>query len=272
VHPLERMRYVARSAGPVDAIVAAEAASTLADVARLDATGLLPACRRLIDHHPTSGLAWWLSARVLAAAEPVAAARAALRLLEADPTPDLLADALPEEATILVVGWPDTVTAALRQRGDLEVLVVDAGGEGAMLVRALGQAGSSASLIPDRGMAAAATVAGVVLIEALAAGPDGLLAAAGSHAVAAVAHQAGVDVWGVLGAGRLLPGPLWLALLERLDGSGAEPWDRDVEVVPATLLSRVIGGYAGGEDNSAPLEVLGRPDCVAVAELLRAAG
>jgi hypothetical protein len=43
------------------------------------------------------------------------------------------------------------------------------------------------------------------VLEASAAGPDSVVAVAGSLAAAAVAQQSGVPVWAVVGRGRRLP-------------------------------------------------------------------
>lgn len=256
MHPIERLRYVARLEGADPAALAREVASSLAEVAATDVAGLVPACRRLVEHHPANGPIWWLSARLLAAAEPYDEARVAAAALANDPTSRRLAEVLPEDATVLVVGWPDTVGDALRRRGDLEVLVVESGGDGAGLARRL----DDAATVPDRGIAAAAVVADLVLVEALVAGPSGVLAAPGSHAAAAVAARADRPVWGVVPVGRVLPDALWRAALSRFDGGGLEPWDRDAELVPAELLSALVG-----------VDDLTTPTCPVAPELLRPA-
>lgn len=240
MHPIERLRYVARAEGADPALVAVEAASALAAVAAEDPAGLVPACRRLIEFHPTYGPVWWLSAQVLADADPGRAARAAARQLDDDTLSAALARSLPDEATVAIVGWPDATVDALRRRGDLEVLAVEGGGEGSSLARRLAAMDTTVAEVSDAGAAAAAIVADLVVVEALAAGPTGVLARIGSHNVAVAAASAGVPVWLAAGTGRLLPGPLWDALLGRLDASGGEPWDREVEVVPCGLVSQVV--------------------------------
>ena len=75
MHPIERLRHVARAEGADPALVAREAAHALASVARSDPPGLLPACRRLISRHVAAGPVWWLAARMLTDAEPGEAAR-----------------------------------------------------------------------------------------------------------------------------------------------------------------------------------------------------
>jgi hypothetical protein len=268
MHPVERLRYVAQSGATDPALVAREAAYALAQVAESDLPGLVPACRRLIDHHVSSGPLWWISARVLADSDPGLAALQAAEELDEDPTDRMLARALPDDGAVLVVGWPDLAGAALRRRGDLEALIVDGDGGGAMLARRLRDAGLDLSLVPDGGIASAAMVADLVLVEAHAAGPGGILANRGSHAAAAVALGGAVPVWAVVGVGRVLPGPLWDSLLARMDEEGTEPWDRPVEVVPANLLTSVLGPQGLSEGVAA----LSEPGCLSSPELLRPTG
>jgi len=267
MHPIERLRHVARAEGADPALVAREAAYALASVARSEPAGLLPACRRLVSRHVAAGPVWWLAARMLTDAEPGEAAQRSAAELDNDPTGDRLVAALPDDATVVVVGWPDVTAAALRRRGDVEVLVADAGGEGHMLARRLSDAGGDVTVIPDRGIGAAAVVADLVLVEALAAGPSGLLAVPGSHAAAAVAARAGVAVWGVVPVGRVLPERLWRAMLERFDADG-EPWERGGELVAADLLAQVVGPEGALEVTAG----LAATTCPAAAELFRDAG
>jgi hypothetical protein len=265
MHPIERLRYVARIDGADFGLVAMESAAALGAVAASEVAALVPSCRRLIERHVTNGALWWLSARVLSSPDPVDAAREAAAALEADPTYRTLTREVPDDTAVLLVGWPDIVADAVARRGDLEVLVTESGGEGDSLVRRMLRDGSDATPVPDRGIGAAATVAGLVLLEALAAGPSGIIAAPGSHAAAAVARHAGVPVWATTGVGRVLPDPLWSSLLSRLDQGGLEPWDRDAELVPADLLDLVVGpdGLAEVADG------LAAATCPPVPELLR---
>ena len=126
--------------------------------------------------------------------------------------------------------------------------------------------GTDPSVVPDTGVAAAAVVSDLVLIEALAAGPTGILATSGSHAAAAAAAHAGIPVWAVAGVGRVLPCRLWAALLGRLDEGDDEPWDRGVELVPAALRRR--DGRAR-PDCSPAADGLALATCPVAPELLR---
>ncbi|MBV9659988.1 MAG: hypothetical protein JO337_02410 [Acidimicrobiales bacterium] len=268
MHPIEHLRHVARAGGADPGVVAREAAHALAEMALVEPAGLVPACRRLIERHVAAGPVWWLSARLLRSDDPARAARQAGRELEEDPTADHLADRLPDEATVVVIGWPEMAALGLRSRGDVEVLVVDWSGEGEYFARRLHDRGSYAVVVPESGVGPAAAVADVVLVEALAAGPGGVVATPGSMAAAAVAAYQQVPVWAVVGVGRLLPEELWDALVSRLDESGDEPWDRAVQVVPSGMLTQVVGPTGFGE----PAEMLAAPTCPAAPELFRPAG
>lgn len=268
MHPIERLRHVARVSGADPALVASEAANALASMAAVEPAGLVPACRRLIERHVTSGPVWWVCASVLAAADQAGAARSAASSLDSDRTDRVLAGELHDGTTVMVVGWPDMTAAALRSRGDVEVLVVEAGGEGGALARRLQDWGSDCDLVPERGVGPAAVVSDVVILEAYMASTAGLLAVPGSLPAAAVAAHFGVPVWAVVATGRLLPPELWDAAMARLDGSGAEPWDRAAELVPAGLVTQVIGPTGVSE----PGEGLAGATCPVAPELLRPAG
>lgn len=264
MHPIERLRYVARASGAEQGLLVRETAGALASLG-FDPPGLVTACRRIIERHPTSGPLWWLSARVLTAGDPVAEAWRAADDIGADGTARELAHALPDGAAVCVLGWPEIVGEALPRRGDVRVLVVDALDEGSGLVRRLLASDVDAAEVPVTGLGAAAADVQVVLLEASAMGPDGLVAVAGSRAAAAVAQHAGIPVWAVAGVGRLLPVRMWEAVERRVDDGTAEPWEQDDEVVPIDLVDQVVGPYG-----VLPVaEALRRVDCPVAPELLR---
>src|SRR3954447_1315241 len=115
MHPIERLRWVARSPEGDASLLAAEAADALAGFAD-DPAGLVIASRRLIERRPAAAPLWWLASRVLCALDPGFEAMDAAADLERDRTPVALAGDLPG-GTIAIVGWPDQVAAALRMRG-----------------------------------------------------------------------------------------------------------------------------------------------------------
>lgn len=263
MHPIERLRYVARAGGVDHGTLAEETARALAGFVD-DPTGLVTACRRIVDRHPTSGPMWWLAAHVLATNDPRAEAFACVSKLQDDPTAAALAFELPDDPTVTVVGWPEQISGALLRRGDTRALVIDALGEGAGLVRRLELADSPAEEVPPASVGGAVRWSHLVLLEASAVGPEAFVGIAGSLPAAAVARDTDAEVWLVAGEGRLLPERLWESLTDRLDQTG-EPWELDEEVVPLSLVDRVVGPW-GLESVEAMLR---RTDAPVVPELLR---
>ncbi|MFM2076691.1 MAG: hypothetical protein RJA49_581 [Actinomycetota bacterium] len=264
MHPIERLRYLARSSGADQRVLVGETASALRAM-RMDPAGLVVSCRRIVERHPTSGPLWWLCAHVLTAADPSDTARALAHALEMDPTPDLLADALPEDATVLVIGWPDLAGEAALGRGDLTVLTVDADDQGTSFVRRLERSDVVAEVVEPSGLAAAVLAADLVIVEALAASTTELLATRGSRAAAAVAYCSEVPVWAVAGRGRCLPDAGFESLVQRV-GAVRVPWDAEADVVPLALAT-----YLATERGVLPVaEVALAAECPLAHELLRA--
>jgi len=262
MHPIERLRYVARASGAPQEVLVQETARALASFSS-DPHGLVTACRRIVSRQPTSGPLLWFAARVLTAGDPSQEIWAAAGDVAADTTSSELAHALPADATVVVLGWPEAVAEALPRRGDVEVLVVDAHGEGSGLVRRLLHADVEAVDVPLAGLGAAAAEADLVVLEAPAIGPSDFLAVAGSRAAAAVARHADVPVWLVGGVGRLLPRRMWDGLRGRVEAD--DPWDADDEVVPLDLVDRLVGP-AGPETVA---DGLRRCDCPIAPELFK---
>lgn len=262
MHPIERLRYVARASGADQSLLVHETAQALAAFSD-EPAGLVAACRRIVDRHPTSGALWWLCALVLTAPDGQRAAWDAVDAIETDPTAGELGFAIPDEARVAVVGWPELVGEALPRRGDVAVLAVDALGEGSGLVRRLAHSGVDAIDVSTAGLGAAVASADVLLLEAVALGPTGFMGVSGSLAAAAVAVHAEVPVWVVAGVGRLLPGRMWDALVGRHTARPVDPWDLDEEVVPLGMVDRVCGP----EGLQAPADALRRTGCPVAPEL-----
>jgi hypothetical protein len=239
VHPIERLRYIARASTDDQRLLVRETADALRGL-HIEPAGLVVACRRIVERHPTSGPLWWLCASMLASPEPFTVARDLAAEIEYDVTPDHLYDALPDDATVCVVGWPDLVGDAVMRRGDVRVLAVDANDEGSSFVRRLQRADVEAEVVPASGIGAAVLAADIVLVEALACGPSEALAATGSRALASVGYCSEVPTWLVAGRGRRLPEPLFAALLDRVADVRA-PWDAAAEPLPLALFSAVVG-------------------------------
>lgn len=263
MHPIERLRYVARASGADQRLLVRETAGALAGFG-FDPPGLVTACRRIVSRHPAAGALWWLASRVLTAEDPVREAWRAADEVEADPTATCLGLALPDDATVCVLGWPEVADEALPRRGDVEVLVVDVGGEGSELVRRLRRSGVEAVDVPESGLGAAVVASDVLLLEAQVVGPTDLVAVAGSRAAAAVAHHRGRAVWAAAGVGRFLPKRVWEVVARRLDDLG-DPWDVTDELVPLDLVDRLVGPRG---PQPVP-DALRRTDCPLAPELFR---
>jgi hypothetical protein len=263
MHPIERLRHVARAEGAGPSLLAREAAGALAGFSD-DPAGLVTACRRLVDRHPADGPMWWLAARVLAAGDPRGEAWRAAEDLEDDATPEALLRALPSEGFVAVLGWPELAGDALRRAGEVQLLVIDTGGRWTGVVDRLERRGVDAVDVPDSGLGAAVADADLLVLEASALGPDGFVAEAGSRAAAAVARHAGVPVWLVAGEGRVLPGRLWETLVGRVH-LDCDPWLADDEVVPLDLVDQVVGPVG----LQPPDVAVRRANCPVAPELLR---
>ncbi|MGI9030362.1 MAG: hypothetical protein ACR2HP_10320 [Ilumatobacteraceae bacterium] len=261
MHPIERLRYVARARGADAESLVRETAGALRGLG-LDPSGLVVASRRIVERHPTCGPLWWLCARLLTNADPLAASRAAVEEIAGDETAERLVDALPDGVTVATVGWPLLIGQALVRRGDVRVLAVDAGLEGSSFVQRLERHDIECELVPTEAAAIATAAADVVLVEAQALDVGRIVAGTGSAVVAAVAGLADTPVWVVAGCGRRLPSPMVGAIVERLDQS-FDPWARECEVVPASLCSVVVGPTGRGR----PADV--RAECDMAPELLR---
>lgn len=261
MHPIEHLRYVARARGADASSLVREAATALASL-RADHANLVIAGRRIVERHPEAGPLWWMCAQLLTSDDPTARAWEIADQIEHDPTPRRVAGALPEEATVLTIGWPELGGAGLMLRGDARVLCADSRFEASGFMQRLERYDVDCEPVPPEAIARAAVVADVVLLEAIAAAPGRVLAPVGSHVLAAVARSVDAPVWLVAGVGRRLP-------IEYVDAIGrrvvapADGWDGDVDDLPVGLVTHVVTEEGIGEVGSL------RPDCPFAPELLR---
>lgn len=273
MHPIERLRYVARASGGDQRMLVRETAGALRGL-RMEPAGLVVACRRIVERHPTSGPLWWFCSSMLTAPEPFAVANDLANDVESDITPDHLYDLLPDDATVCVVGWPDLVGDAVLRRGDIRVLAIDADDEGNAFVRRLQRADVDADIVPPGAMAAAVLAADVVLVEALATGPAEALVLPPSRAIASIGYCSGVPTWLVAGRGRRLPEPLFTSMLTRVADVRA-PWEAEAETVPLGLFAAVVGPVGMVDLSAGPPVELGvahpalAAECPTAFELLR---
>jgi hypothetical protein len=262
MHPIERLRYVARADGAEPAVLVRETALALCGM-EFDPQSLVLACRRIVERHPTTAQLWWLCAHVLTASEPFARARELARAAEHDDTAQHLDDALPDDARVVIVGWPNTAVKCLAQRGDATLFVVDSHGEGEALVDRLHHADISAELVPGECAAAAVAQCDAVVVEALAAGAGAVLAVGASRGVVDTARALGKPVLLVAPLGTRLPDVLWNGMLAALGVPG--DWRAGLDVVEVSRFTRVVGPHGATDDASSALA----PECPPAGELLR---
>ena len=266
MHPIERLRFVARSQGaPADLLV--EEAAIALGAFRDDPAGMVAACRRIIDRQLTCGPLWWLCARILCAPDPMLEAHCAVEEMKADTTARRLAAALPDDATVVIHGVPEVTLAALARRGDVTPLVVDVDWMSDDVVRHLERVDVLGETVPARSASVAVDRADLVVVEAMAAGPSAALVPAGARAAAAVALRSGVPVWLTVGTGRLMPERMWDALVGRWSAS-IDPFDAPEEELLLDLVTQVVGPDGPSE----VADALHRTDCPVAPELLRLAG
>ncbi len=122
---------MARAGWAAPAVLAAEAAWALGDLALHEEPAVLPACRRLLDRHPGCGPLWWVAARILTSGDPAEEAERCADALESDPTVDLLREHLGDRRRAVRHGGVGEVASA-----DVVVVEVDAIGPGGVVLDA----------------------------------------------------------------------------------------------------------------------------------------
>jgi hypothetical protein len=264
MHPIERLRWIARDHDEAPTTLAVEAAWAISELALDDPPAVVTACRRLVESHVTVGPLWWVAATLLVASDPDQAARRAVNELYSDPTAELLAAGLDErlfgDEPIVVACPAETVLEACSHRPSAVVRVVGSSPGLRAEVRRFGALVSEASGWEFDEAEQAVEGAAVVLVEALAAGSRGVLVKAAAAPLAQAAHDASVPLWGVAGVGRVLH--------DRLLGEVMRRAGDDIELIEPGALD-LVAGPSGLES---PLGALGRLGCPPAPELLVRAG
>lgn len=271
MHPIEHLRYVARAQGADPAALVEETAHALGSL-RFDPSGVVVACRRIVERHPFTGALWWLCANVCTSTEPFDAVWELAEEIRDDRTGAELAAALPDDATVVTIGAPTVIGDGLIRRGDVRVLVLDAGHTATQFFRRLERYDVDNDPVDAGAAGAAVRRADAVLIEALACDSERVIAPIGSSTIAAAAHAWGTPVWLVAGVGRRLPARMLDHMVARLDALTdpegdhcIDPWDLDVELIPTTMVTDVVGPH--GHVPMGPPAIT--PDCPMAHELLK---
>ena len=271
MHPIEHLRYVARAHGANPASLVEETAHALGSL-RFDPSGIVVACRRIVQRHPFTGALWWLCANVTTSSEPFDAVWKLADEIRSDRTGSELAAALPDDAVVATIGAPSVIGDGLIRRGDIRVLALDSGHTATSFVRRLERHDVDYEPVDAGAAGAVSRDADIVLIEALAVDSDRVIAPIGSSTIAAAAHAWGTPVWLVAGTGRRLP-PLMIdamvanvaALTDPDEEGSIDPWELDVEVIPTSMITDVVGPH--GRVPMGPPAIVS--ECPMAHELLR---
>ena len=266
MHPIEHLRYVARAQGADPSSLVEETAHALGSL-HFDPSGLVVACRRIVDRHPFTGALWWLCSTVTTSSEPFDAVWELADSIRNDPTGAELASVLPDDAVVVTIGDPDVVGSGLIRRGDVRVVALDAGHTATSFVRRLERYDTDVEPV-DAGVAGVVVHhADVVLVETLAVDPDRAVVPIGSSTIAAAARTWGTPVWLVAGVGRRLPSGYLDAMQQRFDAltDDLDPWDLDVEILPTSMFTDVVGPH--GKVPMGPPAIVA--ECPMAHELLR---
>ena len=257
---------MARAQGADPASLVEETAHALGSL-HFDPSGLVVACRRIVERHPFTGALWWLCANVSTSAEPFEAVWELADSIRSDPSGAELAAVLPDDAVVVTIGDPDVIGAGLIRRGDVRVLALDAGYTATSFVRRLERYDVDVEPV-DAGVAGVACHhADVVLVEAMAVDSDRAVVPAGSSTIAAAGRSWGTDVWLGAGVGRRLPAGFVDAMVAKIAARAAdvEPWELDVEVLPTSMFTHVVGPH--GKVPMGPPAIVA--ECPLAPELLR---
>lgn len=261
MHPIERLRYIARADDEPASVIASEAAWSLGELGAGDPAAVLTASRRLVERHPACGPLWWACAKLLVADDPLAEAHRVVAEFSSDVVANRLSDALRSNFTasdVLCSTAPaDLLSQALDRRGSYRVRLI---GRYFWLrhgLRQIGARADDATGYEAEEMDEALSGAGVLLVEPRLASPAGLLVDLGTGAIAERAAASEIPVWVLLATGHVLPPDLATFALGRA-GDGFELIEPDV-------LSRAVDETGLGDLQPA----LRRAGCPPAPELAR---
>ena len=270
-------------------MIAVEAAEALAGLGHA-AQALVPSCRRLLEAHAACGPLWWVSARMIVAEDPRVAAYSAVSMLEDDQTIEELAASFPAGSSVVIPAQRD-LADAVDLRPDLSVTVV---GTPYRLNRVFGRMTDLREVvgIDQHDLEAGhdqLPEADVIVLEALAAGPSGVLVDPDQAVLLDLAERFGIACWVMVGVGRLLPTALFEEVCRRVavveDRDDAEVSGVDAEFrelfeplqrvrprrsgdAAALIGIERISIVVGPRGKAIPTLGLRRADCVAPAEIL----
>ena len=264
MHPIERLRWIARATSEPALTIASEAAWTLGELGADEPAAVVTASRRLVERHPTCGPLWWACAHLVASDDPLETARRVTAELYADTVPDRVAEALRDNFTrsdpLCATVPADVLRDALSRRGSYELRVIAPYSALRHELRGLGGVVEDVTGFEIEDVDEALEGAAVLLVEPDLASAAGLLVEPGVGLVIERAVHQGVPVWALLGTGRVIS--------TQLAEAAAEWADEDLELVPSGQIALAVDDSGPG----ALLAALVRTSCPPGAELLHRIG
>ena len=261
MHPIEQLRYVARTSSTDAVLLASEAAHALASFGG-EPGGLLLGTRQLLRRQPLVAPLWWVGSHMANAMNLYEEAYLLSDRLHGDPTASYIAAELPADATVLIAGDPAITVDALCQRPDVSVLVLEIEGQGYSAVRRLEQAGVEAETVDPSYVGGAVDAATVVVNEATAFGGTDVLASLTGRATSMLAAHSGTPHWMVVPVGRSLPASYVQEIVVRAAPRRDVAWMATFEIVP----TKSVTAWAGPDGFS---ETPPAPSCPELPELCR---
>lgn len=247
MHPIERVRALARASWLDPKTVAVEAADAIGDAYRwMDEAAAVSVARRLLAWHPYCGPLWWVCGEILPSVDPARSARHVVECLLADSTGLALDVALTEGACPYLVG----------RCGAMDRIC-----------------GAHARSLDE---------ATHLLVGAMVLGPGGLVSHSPAGELVASAADAGKPVWAVVEAGSTVDARLWARLEGLLQDGFVAPstsavtdvwWDDPVTdtVEPCLVPLGAITWVCGPDGLEIPAEAATAGPATPV-DLLDAAG
>lgn len=246
MHPIERLRFIARAVDESAVALAAEAAWTLGELGSEDPAAVVTASKRLLERQPSCGPLWWVCAGVIRAADATEAAHQLADELFSDPVPDELGRALRATcaSSDAVSALPplDTLRAAL-ERHPHEVRVIAPYRRLRSELRLLAGARGDVGGYDPSDAAAALTGSVVLLVEPALASARGLMLERWGAGVIATAIRHEVPVWAVLPTGRVVDSSVAEAARRLSSGEMTEVAAEDVTA--AVSSAGGLSSFAG---------------------------
>lgn len=243
MHPIEHLRYLAGAQGIDADLLIEEAAHGLGG---LDSNRpeLVAACRRLLAQQPATGALWGLAARMVTSSEPRTEGFKVLDEIRSDKVGSVLVASLPDDATVVTTPGSSSFIDGFGRRGDVSVRLFDVDGQAASAERRLTRVEVDAEAFEAADLFGSVEACELVVVEALAVGPDEALVGPGAGACAALAMARNRPLWLFVPAGSVMRREYWDAQQALLKPRPQFEYRSQFEYVSLEGVTRLVIGDA----------------------------